>query len=86
VSEAEKLVESLADSESENGKAMAVKLREALDSLKEKAAVAKAKAKEQIDRTESSIKEHPWTAVGAAVGIGLSVGLLIGYLAARRGD
>lgn len=35
-------------------------------------------AKEASRRTETTIKDHPWAAVGTGVGVGLIIGLLIG--------
>lgn len=37
-----------------------------------------ATAKEAVESTERSIKDHPWSAVSVSAGIGLLIGILIG--------
>jgi ElaB/YqjD/DUF883 family membrane-anchored ribosome-binding protein len=44
----------------------------------------KEKAKAGVQKTETCIKEHPFTAVGIALGVGLGIGIVVGLLINRN--
>lgn len=44
----------------------------------------KERAKAGVEKTETCIKEHPFTAVGIALGVGLGIGVVVGLLINRN--
>lgn len=79
VQEGEEMLSEVAGATSDRGRAMRIKLQDAVDKAKalydtlQEKTVAAAKAADQ------TVREHPYQAIGIAFGIGL----LIGVLAAR---
>jgi ElaB/YqjD/DUF883 family membrane-anchored ribosome-binding protein len=63
-------------------KALRARIRDRLDSAKEKFAdvqhEAISKAKHAAHATDDYVHENPWQAIGAAAALGLAIGVLIG--------
>ncbi len=82
VSQAEEFVQAATTQSGEKLTIARAKMEAGLQAAREKLDDAEAnvvaKAKEAVDTTERSIKDHPWGAVSVSAGIGLLVGILIG--------
>ncbi len=63
-------------------KALRARIRDRLDSAKEKFAdvqhEAVTKARHAVHATDDYVHENPWQAIGAAAALGLAIGVLIG--------
>lgn len=84
MADAEELLRSTASHAGENAAAARARLRESLQSAKERLSAAEAavveKTRQAARATDEYVHENPWKSMGVA----FSVGIIIGMLIARR--
>ena len=77
IEDTEKLLQATAGEAGEKVLAARARVQESIDAVKQKIDAAEKRAAGKIKAGDGYVREHAWTAIGAAAAIGALIGMLI---------